>query len=292
MNVCKLDHVWSLLVLAALAGCRSAPWTKGNQLDLLAQLDWSTAAKSPPGITGPHRTSTTATWFSCEETAGSSSAWSISRSCARTFADSRFSHVGLVSREQDGVFVYDVVVGGPRHVPFGKFATDQRISLIRRKTSEAGVPELHPAAVEYCRKSAEQRQVRYGIETGQRALLLLGTGRTGLSSCGAAVVPAGPHRSAAPFRRVAGDHENDPPYDDQYRMDQEIFLPGNEQIGIWACPYLDSGPGRHANRSAAGGGSAHYHARPTVVRAQVAKEVPQRLVGHVQLGLSHRPCPK
>ena len=22
-------------------------------------------------------------------------------------------------------------------------------------------------------------------------------------------------------------------------MDQEIFLPGNDQIGIWSCPYLD-----------------------------------------------------
>ena len=151
MTVCKLDYVWSLLLLAALAGCRSAPWTKGNQPDLLAQLDWSDRDEESAW---DHWAASHLHNGDIVFVRGDSRILfglvNFSQLCTDV-ADSRFSHVGLVSREQDGVFVYNVVVGGPRHIAFGKFATDHQISLIAVKRLKPEYRSYAPAAVEYCR---------------------------------------------------------------------------------------------------------------------------------------------
>lgn len=240
MTVCKLDPVWYLLLLAALAGCRSTPLTTGSQSDLLARLPWSNRAEE---IAWDHWSATHLRSGDIVFVRGDSRILfglvNFSQLCTDV-ADSRFSHVGLVSREQDGVFVYDVVVGGPRHVSFGKFATDHQISLIAVKRLKPEYRNYAPAAIEYCRSVAGASgkfDAEFKLDNENfycSELIELAFRHAGLALSQPVRIDRLPRIDALPTttRTIIDTMTN-------IRMDQEIFLPGNEQIGIWACPYLD-----------------------------------------------------
>lgn len=239
MTVCKLDSVWSLVMLAALTGCRSTPLVTGIQPDLLARVGWSHPEKE---VAWDH-------WAAAHLHSGD---LVFVRGDSRILfglvnfsqlstdvANSRFSHVGLVSREQDGVFVYDVVVGGPRHISFGKFATDHRISLIAVKRLKTEYRGYVPAAIEYCR-SVGSASGKFDTEFKLNnehlycsELIELAFRHAGLPLSQPVRIDRLPHIDALPTttRTIIDAMTN-------IRMDQEIFLPGNEQIGIWSCPYL------------------------------------------------------
>ena len=109
-------------------------------------------------------------------------------------ADSRFSHVGLVSREQDGVFVYDVVVGGPRRVRFDEFATDRQISLFAVKRLKPEYRVYIPAAIEYCRQvSTSNGRFDTELKLNNEHFYCSELIELSLSSCGFAPVAARPH---------------------------------------------------------------------------------------------------
>ena len=154
MTVCKLDAVWSLLAAEQPWPAAARPVGHGKPIgpavatrlessrEEIAWKHWADAHLGSGDLV-----------FVRGESRILFGLVNFSQLCTDV-ADSRFSHVGLVSREQDGVFVYDVVVGGPRHVPFGKFATDKQISLFAVKRLKPDYRGYVPAAIEYCRQVA------------------------------------------------------------------------------------------------------------------------------------------
>lgn len=239
MTVRKLNHAWALL-LAVCAGCHSIPLAKPTPPDWLTQVGW------------PDRDGETAWdhWAAAHLQSGDLifvrgdsrilfGLVNFSQLCTDV-ADSRFSHVGLVSREPSGVFVYDVVVGGPRHVTFGKFAADHRISLLAVKRLQREYRDHVPAAIEYCRAAAKASgkfDAEFKQDNGHyycSELVELAFRHAGLPLSQPVRIDHLPRIDALPAstRTLLDTLTN-------IRMDQEIFLPGNEQIGIWSCPYLD-----------------------------------------------------
>lgn len=240
MTVCKLVSVWPLLLLAALAGCRSTPLATPTPPNLLAQLPWSDRGEE---VAWDHWAAAHLYDGDLVFVRGDSRILfglvNFSQLCTDV-ADSRFSHVGLVSREPDGVFVYDVVVGGPRHISFGRFANDHQISLIAIKRLKPEYRSHAPAAIEYCRSVGSasgkfdsefklDNEHFYCSELIERAFR-----HAGLPLSQPVRIDRLPRIDALPTttRAIIDTMTN-------IRMDQEIFLPGNEQIGIWSCPYLD-----------------------------------------------------
>jgi hypothetical protein len=240
MTVCKLDSAWSLLLLAALAGCHSTPLTTGSRTDFLARLGWSDRDEQ---IAWDH-------WAAAHLHSGDLvfvrgdsrilfGLVNFSQLCT-DIADSRFSHVGLVSREQDGVFVYDVVVGGPRRVRFDEFATDRQISLFAVKRLKPEYRVYIPAAIEYCREVSTSNG-RFDTELKLNnehfycsELIELAFRHAGLPLSQPVRIDHLPRFAELPTATKTLIQTMT-----TIEMDQEIFLPGNEQIGIWSCPCLD-----------------------------------------------------
>lgn len=240
MTVRKLNHAWSLLLLAALVGCRSVPRSGSAPPDWLADWGW------------PDR-QTEAAWdqwaaahlqngdlvFVRGDSRILFGLVNFSQLCTDV-ADSRFSHVGLVAKEPSGVYVYDVVVGGPRHVSFGKFAADHQISLLAVKRLRAEYRGHIPAAIEYCRNvgsASGKFDVEFKLDNEHfycSELIELAFRHAGLPLSQPVRIDHLPRIDALPTttRTLIDTMTN-------IRLDQELFLPGNEQIGLWACPYLD-----------------------------------------------------
>ena len=240
MTVCKLESVWSLVVLAALAGCRSMPLATGNPPDLLSQFGW----KDSEEVTAwKHWAAANLCSGDLVFVRGDSRILfglvNFSQLCT-DMADSRFSHVGLVSREEDGVFVYDVVVGGPRRVAFDEFATDRQVSLFAVKRLKPECRVYVPDAIEYCRQ-VSMRSGKFDTELKLNnehfycsELIELAFRRAGLPLSQPVRIDRLPHFAALPTTTKTLIQTLT-----TIELDQEIYLPGNEQIGIWACPYLD-----------------------------------------------------
>lgn len=240
MIVHKVHPFWSLLMLAALVGCRAAPLAAGAPGVPLSFLPWD------------HREEQVAweRWAASHLQSGDLvfvrgesrilfGLVNFSQLCTEVAA-SRFSHVGLVSCEKDGVFVYDVVVGGPRRVPFGKFASDRQISHFAVKRLQPEYRAYVPAAVAYCRQ-VSARGGKFDTELKLNndhyycsELIELAFRHAGLPLSQPIRIDQLPHidQLSASTRTLIGTLTT-------IEMQQELFLPGNDQIGIWSCPYLD-----------------------------------------------------
>lgn len=240
MTVRKLNHAWSLLLLAALAGCRSGPPTAAHTPDWLTRLGW------------PDRAEQTA-WDHWAAAHLQSGDLVFVRGDSRILfglvnfsqlstdvADSRFSHMGMVSCEPAGVFVYDVVVGGPRHISFGQFASDKQIFLLAVKRLRPEYRSHVPGAIEYCRNAVSASgkfDAEFKLDNEHfycSEMIELAFRDAGLPLSQPVRIDHLPRIDALPptTRTLIDTLTN-------IRMDQEIFLPGNERIGIWSCPYLD-----------------------------------------------------
>ncbi len=240
MTVCKLHSVWLYVLLTALAGCRTMTLVTISPPKLLAQLGWTRSAEELAWDR----------WADVHLRSGDLvfvrgdsrilfGLVNFSQLCTDV-ADSRFSHVGLVSREPDGVYVYDVVVGGPRHISFGKFATDNEISLIAVKRLKLEYRNHIPAALDYChtaRDSSCKFDTEFKLDNGDfycSELVELAFRHAGLPLSEPIRIDHLPRIGELPAttKILIATMTN-------IRMDQAIFVPGNDQIGIWSCPHLE-----------------------------------------------------
>ncbi len=240
MTLPKVQPVWSLLLLAALAGCRSTPLAAGPHLDPLSFLSWGQRDKEAAwGNWAATHLQSGDLVFVRGESRILFGLVNFSQLCTEV-ADSRFSHIGLVSRENDAFYVYDVVMGGPRRVPFGKFATDRQISLMAVKRLQPEYRRYAPAAIKYCRQvSARHGKFDTELKLDNEyyycsEMIELAFRHAGLPLSAPVRIDQLPHIDRLPVP-VEAFMRTVTTIDPQ----QEIYLPGNEQIGIWACPYLD-----------------------------------------------------
>lgn len=155
-------------------------------------------------------------------------------------AGSQFSHVGLVSRENGRVWVYDIVSEGPRRLPFGRFMTDDIVWSIAVKRLQAPYRAAIPTAIAYCR---EQFDTKRKFDTDFRLdndrlycseMVEGGFRQAGLTLSQPVRIDQLPH-----FDRLGQTTKQLIRTASKIEFDQEILLPGNDTIGLWACPYLD-----------------------------------------------------
>jgi len=163
----------------------------------------------------------------------------FSRICTE-LADSKFSHVALVSRENDGLVVYDTVVGGPRRIPFDDFVADRRIWKVAVKRLRPEHQSHVPVAIAYCRQ-AHQSKTDFDEDFQLNNDRLYCTELIELAFRHAGLPLSEPIRIdelpgyelvSEPTKRLVQTATS-------IEMDQEVLLPGNDSIGIWANPRLD-----------------------------------------------------
>ncbi len=155
-------------------------------------------------------------------------------------AGSRFSHVGLVSREADQVEVYDIVAEGARRMTFGAFMNDGRVWTVAVKRLQPEYQSAVPAAIEYCQTVyADRRQFDSDFRLDNDRLYCSEMLELAFQHAGLSLADPVPMCSLPHFDRLREPTKRLIHIATKIDFAQPIYLPGNDQIGIWACPYLD-----------------------------------------------------
>lgn len=158
----------------------------------------------------------------------------FSRLCTE-LADSDFSHVALVSREDSEIVVYDTVVGGPRRTPFGQFVADRRVWRIAVKRLPPEHQRFVPSAIAYCRQAYESK-TEFDEDFQLNNDRLYCTELVELAFRHAGLPLSEPIRldELPGYELVSEPTKRLVQAATSIKTDQQIFLPGNDTIGIWA----------------------------------------------------------
>jgi hypothetical protein len=155
-------------------------------------------------------------------------------------AASRFSHVGLVSREDGQVYVYDIIVGGPRRTPFGEFVADPRVWTVAVKRLRPECRASIPQAVAYCQQVyATGGKFDKRLTLNNDDLYCSEMVEIAFRTAGLKLSDPLPINQLPRFEKLSDTTRLFIETATPIRVDQEVLVPGNDQIGIWSCPYLD-----------------------------------------------------
>jgi hypothetical protein len=155
-------------------------------------------------------------------------------------AGSRYSHVGIVAREGDELVVYDTISGGPRRVAFDKFVTDRRVWTFAVKRPRLEWQPYVPQALEFCRGVyRERRSFDSDFRLDNDRLYCSELVELAFREAGMEIsepvridcLPGFDDMSPTLISLVAAATA--------IRTDQEVFVPGNESIGLWSSPRLE-----------------------------------------------------
>ena len=155
-------------------------------------------------------------------------------------ADSRFSHVAVVSRENGEFVVYDIMIDGPRRTPFGQFMADRRVWEIAVKRLRPEYRAHIPRAIAYCQQVYESDtpfDENFRLDNGSlycTEFIELAFRHAGLPLSEPVRIdqlPGFDQVSDTTVRLVRAATSIDP--------EQKILLPGNERTGVWSCPCLE-----------------------------------------------------
>ena len=158
---------------------------------------------------------------------------------ASELADSPFSHVAMVSREDDQLWVYDIVAEGPRRIAFADFVVDRRLSLLAAKRLRPEYRQHVPQAIDFCRQAWQQGQPfddDFRLNNDRwycSELIEMAFRQSGLPLSDPVPIEQLPgYARVAPAVRhlILSARSIDPA--------EAVFLPGNDAIGIWASPSL------------------------------------------------------
>lgn len=155
-------------------------------------------------------------------------------------ADSRFSHVGLVSREDDQVVVYDIVAEGARRLPFGSFVNDGRVWSVAVKRLQPEYQGYVPAAIAYCQGVvASQPRFDTDFRLDNDRLYCSEMLELAFESGGLSLADPVPMHELPRFDRLREPTKRLIQVATRIDFNQPIYLPGNDRIGIWSCPHLE-----------------------------------------------------
>jgi len=153
--------------------------------------------------------------------------------------DSPFSHVALVSREDDQLLVYDIVAEGPRRIPFAEFVADRRLSLLAVKRLRPEHRHHAPRAIAFCRQAWQQQtpfdeDFRLDNDRWYCSELI----ESAYRHAGLPLSEPVPIQQLPGYRRV-------PPAVRQLVLStkpiqptEAVFIPGNDTLGMWSSPSL------------------------------------------------------
>jgi Permuted papain-like amidase enzyme, YaeF/YiiX, C92 family len=155
-------------------------------------------------------------------------------------ADSRFSHVGLVAREGDQVVVYDIVAEGARRMPFGAFMNDGRVWSVAVKRLRPEYQCCVPAAIAYCQEVvASKTKFDMDFRLDNDRLYCSEMLELAFESGGLSLADPVPMNELPRFDRLREPTKRLIQVATRIDFKQPIYLPGNDQFGIWSCPHLE-----------------------------------------------------
>lgn len=153
-------------------------------------------------------------------------------------ADSRYSHSGIVARENGEVIVYDTNKAGPRRQPFPIWLLDATGGIAVKRPRSHAQRFVNPALA-FCR-DVYQRQVPFDrqLRLGDERFYCIELTERAYESAG--LVLSQPIRidhlpryhdfpKAVGFARLFTS----------LRPDQRAFVIGNDSVGIWSSPALE-----------------------------------------------------
>ena len=154
-------------------------------------------------------------------------------------AASRFSHVGIVSIEEDKPYVYDIVSGGPRRKELGWYLTRDKIQRVAIRRPRTALSRQIPSVIRFC------HQVYHGAVPFDRRFRLdddryycaefvdMAWRRQGVPLCDPVRINTLPNFGSFPTATIVLVEALT-----SISRDQAVFLPGNESFGIWSSPAL------------------------------------------------------
>ncbi len=155
-------------------------------------------------------------------------------------ADSPFSHVAIVARENEQLVVYDVVAEGTRRTEFADFVADRRLWTLAAKRLRPEYQAYVPSALAYCRQISREHQPfdeEFQLDNDRlycTELIEKAFRQSGLALSEPVPIDQLPgyERVPAAIRKVVLAARSIEP-------DQAVFVPGNETIGLWSSPCLE-----------------------------------------------------
>lgn len=159
---------------------------------------------------------------------------------ASDLTDSPFSHIALVSREEDGLWVYDIVAEGPRRTAFADFVADRRLTLIAARRLRQQHRWSALPAIEFCHDVWQQQTPfddSFRLENGRwycSELIEMAFRHAGL-----------PLSQPVPIQQLPGYDRVSPALRQvlltarSIDPSEPVFFPGNDSAGIWSSAALE-----------------------------------------------------
>lgn len=155
-------------------------------------------------------------------------------------ADSRFSHVGMISIEDGQPYVYDTVSGGPRRKELGWYLARDKIKRVAFRRPRAELAHHTADVIEFCQQVYKDRvpfDERFHMDDDKYScaeLVEIAWRRQGVPLCEPIPINQLPNFASVPRPTVMMVEALT-----SISVEQLILLPGNESLGIWSSPALD-----------------------------------------------------
>jgi hypothetical protein len=154
-------------------------------------------------------------------------------------AHSEFSHVGVVAVEEGEPVVYDITSDGTLRCPFGQYVTDRRVWSVAVKRLQPAYRQYVPAAVEFCRQAfRERRQFDNFFQSENERYYCSELVEAAFRHAGRPLSEPVRIESLPGFERLSPATVLLIEATTSVSRTQEVYLPGNEDFGIWASPCL------------------------------------------------------
>ena len=154
-------------------------------------------------------------------------------------ADSRFSHVGIISIEDGKPYVYDTVSGGPRRKELGWYLARDKIKRVAFRRPRAELAHDTRDVIEFCQQVYQDRvpfDERFHMDDDKYScaeFVELAYRQQGIPLCPPIPIDELPNFAEVPKTTVMMVEAMT-----SISRKQPILLPGNESFGIWSSPAL------------------------------------------------------
>ena len=154
-------------------------------------------------------------------------------------AASRFSHVGIVSIEDQQPYVYDIVSHGPRRKELGWYLDRDQIRRVAFRRPRPDLADHIPSVIRFCQqvyhnKVPFDRRFRLGDDTYYCSEFIdTAWRRQNVPLCAPVPINQLPNFTEFPKTTVTLIEAMT-----SISAEQEVILPGNDSFGIWSSPAL------------------------------------------------------
>jgi len=167
---------------------------------------------------------------------------------------SPFSHTGVVAIENGEAVVYDCSSGGVQRQPFEIWMLDS-VDAMGVKRLKPVYHSKIPGVLAFCRRVFEQQvPFDFGFRMDDSALYCVELAEKAFRSQGLALsepvrIGDWEHLVDYPLTAFAIQYGTGLVLDPPINLDQPVYVPGNDQQGVWASPLLETVFTNHGDRA-------------------------------------------